>query len=337
MKITITEIKTSLEKLAVKYVSQEEAKYFAEEITEACIRKSPRSNVLKDEVLADTKRQEKYKNNSFTVVKELPSLIRLNFNHLPITFKIKYLHDLLIDKATKTGISILAFDNSGGMHSLHTWAQGLAKRGYFVMGAYNGGPLGVVPLNGTKGLFGTNPITYGFPTNEGTVVIDMATSEIPYFEIVQSKKNNIPLKENSAVDQGGLPTTDANKALSEDGTSNLLPMGGNYKGYAINYLVEIMTGALIAAKLSSKQDPSYVNEDHGGFLIVIDISAFSDLDTFKSEVSEFNNLIRSQKSVAHKEIIVPGDSNSERYASAEKEGMVEVDDELWKQILDFIN
>ena len=134
MKITITELKTTLEKIAKKYVSPQEAIYFSEEITEAYIRKYPRSNVLKDEVLADVKRQEQYKKNSMNIVKELPSLIRIDFNHLPITFKIKYIHDLLIEKANNTGIAILAFDNSGGMHSLHTWAQGLAKRGYFVFG-----------------------------------------------------------------------------------------------------------------------------------------------------------------------------------------------------------
>jgi len=336
MNIKISELKNTLEQLAKRYVSPEEATYFAEEITESYIRKYPRSNVLKDEVLSDVKRQEKYKDNSIKIVKELPSLIRLDFNHLPITFKIKYIHDLLIEKAKNTGISILAFDNSGGMHSLHTWAQGLAKRGYFAFGSYNGGPNGVVPFNGTQGLFGTNPLTYGFPTEEGNVVIDMATSEIPYFEIMHSNKNNIPLKENVAVDTQGIPTTDASKALLEDGTSNLLPMGGNYKGYAINYLMEIMTGALIGAKLSTKQDPEYVNEDHGGFLIVIDINSFSDLATFKKEVSEFNNVIRSQKAVEGKKIIIPGDNNYERLKIAESEGSVKVDESIWNQIKELL-
>lgn len=334
MKITITELKTTLEQIAKKYVSPQEALYFSEEITEAYIRKSPRSNVLKDEVLSDVKRQEQYKNNSMNIVKELPSLIRIDFNHLPITFKIKYIHDLLIEKVNNTGIAILAFDNSGGMHSLHTWAQGLAKRGYFVFGSYNGGPNGVVPFNGTRGLLGTNPLTYGFPTEDGNVVIDMATSEIPYFEIIQSSKNKTPLKENVAVDTQGIPTTKSSEALLEDGTSNLLPMGGNYKGYAINYLMEIMTGALIGAKLSSKQDPNYVNEDHGGILIVIDIKSFTDLSTFKKEVTEFNNVIRSQKAVEGKSVIIPGDNNYKRLNLAEKEGTVQVDDEIWLQVKD---
>lgn len=336
MKIEINEIKKALEKISRNYVSPEEAMYFAEEMTESYIRKYPRSNVLKEEVLADLKRQDNFKDNNFRIIKDLPSLTRIDFNHLPISLKIKYLHDLLIYKARNTGISILAFDNSGGMHSLHTWAQGLAKRGYFVMGAYNGGPLSVVPFHGTSGLLGTNPITYGFPSKEGTVVVDMATSEIPYFEIFQNKKNNTPLKENVAVDRKGLPTTDAEKALSEDGTSNLLPMGGSYKGYAINYLFEIMTSALISAKLSSKQDLKYVNEDHGGFLIVINIEAFSNLETFKNEVSEFNELIRSQPGVENEKVIVPGDNNNRRLENAKKEGVVEVEEDIWKQILELI-
>jgi LDH2 family malate/lactate/ureidoglycolate dehydrogenase len=211
------------------------------------------------------------------------------------------------------------------MHSLHTWSQGLAKRGYFVLASYNGGPDGVIPINGTLGIFGTNPITYGFPTNEGTVVVDMATSEIPYFEIKNAIDKSLELKPNTAVDKEGQVTTDPNKAF-DHGISNLLPMGANYKGYAINYLFEIMTGALIGAKLSNKQDPSYVNEDHGGFLIVIDINAFSSVETFKSEVSELNTIVRKQKPVAGVDkVIIPGDNNLQRLKDVIDSGTVEVD------------
>ena len=332
MQIKNSDLKDLLFRIASKYVSEEEAKYFSEEIFEAYVRKYPRSNVLKDEVITDTARQEKYKDNEFAIEKDLPSLIKLNCNHLPITFKLKWIHDLLVDRADKNGIAMVSMYNSGGMHSLHTWSQGLAKRGYFVLGSYNGGPESVVPLNGTQGIFGTNPLTYGFPTNEGTVVIDMATSEIPYFEIRRAKKDGIALKENTAVDQDGALTTDAAKALAETGISNLLPMGGGYKGYAINYLLEVMTGSLIGAKLSSQQGPGYVNEDHGGFLIVVNIEAFIQLEKFKNDVSEFNGIVRSQKPAEGKNIIIPGDNNLERLATVLKDGFTEVDEEVFNSL-----
>ncbi|MBN1374263.1 Ldh family oxidoreductase [Candidatus Dojkabacteria bacterium] len=334
MQVSITELKTNLQIIALKYVSSEEAKYFAEEISEAYIRKHPRCNVLKDEVISDTERQEKYKGNEIEVKKELPSLLHLDFHNLPMTFKIKWIHDKLIEKAQKTGISILGLDNSGGMHTLHTWTQGLAKRGYFAIAGYNGGPSGVIPFNGTQGLLGTNPISYAFPANEGEIVIDMATSQIPYFEIRNCKKENKELRENSAVDCEGNVTRDVNKALAEDGTSNILPMGANYKGYNINYLIEVMTGALVGAKLSNKMNPTYVNEEHGGFLIVIDINAFNSTDSFKKEVSEFNIVIRNQKPKKGETVLVPGDNNLERLRKATELGTVDVDDEIWQKVIE---
>ena len=337
MKIEITKLKEVLKNIALKYVSEDEAVYFANEISESYIRKYPRWNILKDGVISDAKRQEKYNKNEPKIIKELPSLIRIDFNHLPITFRIKYLHDILKEKARSTGIAMLAFDNSGGMHSLHTWAQGLAKQDLFVIGAYNGGPPSVVPTNGTEGLLGTNPITFGFPTKEGNVVVDMATSQIPFFEIAQNKKNNTLLKDDVAVNKAGELTTDPNQALFDNGVANLVPMGNNYKGYAINYLIEIMTATLIEAKLSPKQDLSYVDEDHGGFIMTINISAFTDLEKFKEEVSDFNSLIRSQTPAQGKKVIVPGDNNRKKYEDAVESGVVNVDEEIWDQVLELLD
>jgi LDH2 family malate/lactate/ureidoglycolate dehydrogenase len=280
-------------------------------------------------VISDTKRQEKYKENTFTIVKELPGMMQLDCNHLPISFKLKWIHDMLIAKAKQNGIAIVSVNNSGGMHSLNTWAQGLAKRGVFAFGAYNGGPDSVVPYNGTKGIFGTNPITFGFPSKDGGLVVDMATSEIPYFEIRNAKKNGISLKPNVAVDENGVMTTDTARAMDETGTSNLLPMGGSYKGYAINYLIEIMTGSLIGAKLSNMQNPDYINEDHGGFLIVIDIDAFTTRERFESEVAVLNTIIREQKpATGSTKVIVPGDNNLERLHAVQESESVEIDEAI---------
>ncbi len=323
MKYEIKNVQDLLEKAASKFLTAEESRYFAEEQIETHLRKAPRTNVLK-EAIDDIATWKNKSQNSVETMFELPSLLKLNFNGLAPSLKIKWMHDQLEEKAKKNGIAILTVDNSAGMHTMHLWTQGLAKRGLFALGAFNGGPLGVVPLGGTRGLLGTNPFTYAFPTQDSNIVIDMATSEIPYFEIVQAKKNNVPLRPNSAVDSSGKVTTDASSALDEGGVSNLLPMGGNYKGYAFNYLIEVMTGAMIGAKLSSQQDPDYVYEDHGGFLIAINISAFNSLDKFKTDLEEMNAMIRNQKSADENPVLVPGDNNIQRM----KENLVSTDLEL---------
>lgn len=334
--IPITELKKTLYTIAIKYVSSDEATYFVDETLEAHIRKYPRQNILKETVVADTKRQEKYKNNKIEITKDLPALIKIDFHHLPMTFKMKWLHDIIIEKARLNGIAILAFDNSGGMHTLHTWTQGLAKRGYFALASYNGGPAAVVPANGTRGLLGTNPISYAFPTQEGTTVIDMATSEAPFFDISNAKRTKQPLKSNVAVDNNGEMTTDPTKALDEAYVSNILPIGGSYKGYLINYLFEIMTGSLIGSSLSDVQDLAYINEEHGGFIIVVDTNAFSSVSTFKKDVSRFNKVIKSQKPKEGTKIVIPGETNLAKLLNTQQKNSITIDEETWNELTSLI-
>lgn len=47
MQVKLDELQDKLRKVALKYVSEEEAEYFSKELSEAYVRKYPRSNVLK--------------------------------------------------------------------------------------------------------------------------------------------------------------------------------------------------------------------------------------------------------------------------------------------------
>jgi len=247
--------------------------------------------------------------------------------------KIKEIHDDLAKKASKNGISMVSIVNSTGLHTMHLWTQGLAKRGLFALAGFNGGPEAVVPLNGTKGLLGTNPLTYAFPSDNGEVVIDMATSEIPFFKIIGAKKDNTPLPYNTAVDDDGELTTEPQKAIDDKEVSNLLPMGGNYKGYNINYLMEVMTSALIGAKISSQMKNGFVAEEHGGFIIAIAIDKVTSRKDYNTAVKDMNEKIRSQKPKRKVEkVIVPGDRNLERMKGMSDEMEIEVSEDYIKAL-----
>src|SRR3989338_1102580 len=282
----LKDIRLLLIRAVQKYVSGEEAEYFANEIIETDIRKPPQKKYGEGIIKDIQSWQNKTKEVQKTI--DLPGFTQYNFNGLGPSLKIKEIHDELERKAKANGISMISIINSGGMHTMHLWTQGLAKRGLFAIGAWNGGPDAVVPLNGTKGIFGTNPLTYGFPGDKGDIVIDMATSEIPFFKIVEAKKNNTPLPPNTAVNNQGELTTDPNQALDEKEVSNLVPMGANYKGYAINYLTEIMTSALIGAQTSSQMSDAYIETEHGGFIIAIAIDKVTDREKYNTSVKITN-------------------------------------------------
>ena len=314
-----------------KYVSAEEALYFANEIIETDIRKPPRKKYSEGIIKDIQSWQNKTKEVQKTI--DLPGFTQYNFNGLGPSLKIKEIHDELERKAKVNGISMISIINSGGMHTMHLWTQGLAKRGLFAIGAWNGGPDAVVPLNGTKGIFGTNPLTYGFPGDKGDIVIDMATSEIPFFKIVEAKKNNTPLPPNTAVNNEGEITTDPNEALDEKEVSNLLPMGANYKGYNINYLIEIMTSALIGARASSEMSDAYIETEHGGFIIAIAIDKVTDREKYNTSVKITNEEVRAQKpKKGVDKVIVPGDRNLGNKLDVNDDTEIEID-EKYKEML----
>ncbi len=332
----VKDIKKLLADTVKNYVTPEEAEYFAAETVETDIRK-PSHKKYRQGTIDDI---ASWKNMDKEVVKtiDLPGYTQYDFKGKGPAIKLKEIHDDLERKARVNGISMVSIINSAGMHTMHLWTQGLAKRGLFALSAWNGGPDAVVPFNGTRGIFGTNPLTYGFPGDKGDIVIDMATSEIPFFKIVGAKAAQTPLPENTAVDNDGQLTTDPNKAIDETEVSNLLPMGGGYKGYNINYLMEIMTGALVGARVSSQMSNSYIETEHGGFVIAIAIDKVTSRSAFDAGVKSMNEKIRAQKPKAGVEKVqVPGDRNLEKKAGITDETEIAVDEEYRKKLVDLIS
>jgi LDH2 family malate/lactate/ureidoglycolate dehydrogenase len=327
------ELKELIIAIGLKYVSLEEAEYFANEIVETDLRKPPHKK-YSDDLLHDIQSwQNKTKEVEKTV--DLPGYTQFNFNELGPSLKLKEIHDILESKANQNGISMVSIINSAGMHTMHLWTQGLAKRGLFALCSWNGGPDAVVPFNGTTGILGTNPFSYAFPSDTGEVVVDMATSEIPYFKIVQAKKDEKNLPQNTAVDAAGEITTDANKALDATGVSNLLPMGANYKGYNINYLMEIMTSALIGAKISAQMGGDYIEKDHGGFIIAIAIDKITNRKQYDASVKAMNEEIRNQTpKTGIDKVIVPGDTNLARMNGVDDDSEIEIDAEYYDRLVE---
>jgi len=275
--------------------------------------------------------------NEINVITEKSSSLLINFNTLAPSLKLKYIHDELITRAKQNGIAMVGINNSAGIHTLSFWTYELTKRNMIGLCFFNGGPLAVIPHNGTKGLFGTNPMSYAIPTENEPILIDMATSEIPYFELKESKRDKKDLKQFAAVDDNGEFTTDPNLSMNDDGISNLTPMGAGYKGYSIVLLLEILTGSLVVSLLSNEMDPDYIPSEHGGLLIAIDIESFTEIGKFKKSVSGLCDVIRSQKSKAGEEIYIPGDISYKKIKAVFDSSEIEVEQNIIDSLNNLIN
>ncbi len=149
-----------------------------------------------------------------------------------------------MEMADKYGIGQVSVDNA--FHYL--WGGGYvmdaAKKGYI---AYTNctSTLGeVVPFGGKFPVLGTNPHSWGLPTQDACgfpIVIDWATSTVAMGRVQVLKREGKPLPLGAAVDAAGNPTTDPNEAAW------LLPFGA-HKGYGLSLLIEVM-GAMIGGSL----------------------------------------------------------------------------------------
>ncbi len=340
MKCSTAELVEKLSEAARQLVSPDEADYFAQESVEAHLRKAPRSNPIKSSV-GDIKACLNNKDKGLVYRVDLPSFISIDFqSHGPLVY-LKRIHDELERRSSENGLAMAAFTNSRSMHELHTWVQGLAKRGLVAIAVCNGGPEAVVPFNGTKGIFGTNPIAYGIPGDNSKIhCVDMATSEIPYFEIMNAYKNKEPLQERVALDQDGNFTTDAGKALdfseSENSPiSNIAPLGGGYKGYYLIYLLELLTSGLIGMPSSPEMTTDFVPEEHGAILIVFNPKVMGTENALTNSLNSIHAALKIQKPKEGESIRIPGDENNKKFNEL-KDKEIEIAEAIWNELDTFV-
>lgn len=90
---------------------------------------------------------------------------------------------LLIDKARRNGIALLAIRNSHHFAALWPDVEPFAREGLVALAFVNSMAC-VVPTGGHKALFGTNPIAFAAPRTGGDpLVFDLATSAIAHGDV----------------------------------------------------------------------------------------------------------------------------------------------------------
>ena len=175
----------------------------------------------------------------------------------------------------------------------------------------------VAPFGGAKARLGTNPICFAVPSNlEGPLFFDMATSAAAAGKINVATARGEQVPAGWLIDAEGKPSTDP-RVLKQGGA--LLPVGGTegYKGYGLATIVEILSGLLTG--LGFGVEPSGRHND-GCFIAVFNVSAFRDLNTFKQEVTEFAQYLKSTPPAqGFTEVLYPGEIEYRREQDRRKQ------------------
>ena len=157
-------------------------------------------------------------------------------------------------------------------------------------------------------MLGTNPLTFGIPTDEEfPFVLDCATSVSQRGKIEVYAREGKSLPEGWVIGQDGRPRTDTEQVLKDlvTGGAALTPLGGigeemgGYKGYGYATVVEILSAALqggaFLKALSGMENGKKVPYRLGHFFIAINIEAFTELDAFKKTAGDILRQLRSSK------------------------------------------
>jgi len=333
MKVSQTELRDLLISKALKIVSLQEAEYFADESIEVHLRKIPRNNPIKStiwDLLASIN-----SSRSIELKNDLGASVTIDFHsHWPLVYS-KMIHDLVEERTKKYGICMISLINGQWIHTLQQWTQWLAKRWIVSIISANGWPAGVIPHNGTKWVFGTNPISYGIPNNSWDQCIDMATSEAPYFEIMQAHAAWEELREWIAVDNSGNITCKTEEALDfskPEAISNLIPMWGGYKWYNIVYLLELLTSWLIWSPSSAEMSDDFVPEEHGAILIAINPKALWTDITLQNSLDAINTQLQEQTPKEWEKIEIPW-VRSNQTLRKNRDIEIEIDEKLWNKLI----
>lgn len=229
---------------------------------------------------------------------------------------------MAIEKAKKYGMGMVVVRNSTHYGIAGYFAKMAIDQGMIGITGTNARP-SIAPTFGVENMLGTNPLTFGIPSDEEfPFLLDCATSISQRGKIEVYDKLGKTLPEGWVIDENGNTMTDATETLDAlvKGKAALAPLGGigedtaGYKGYGYATVVEILSAALQSGSylkmLLGIENGKRVPYHLGHFFIAIDISAFVELDEFKKTTGNILRELRNSKKAPGQERI---------YTAGEKE------------------
>lgn len=229
--------------------------------------------------------------------------------------------ELVIDKALHSGLALAGAHNTWYTGMLSYYAEMATARDLVVFIASNATPW-VAPYGGTEARFGTNPVCFGFPGNDGPVIWDIGTSEIIHAQVQLARRLGRELPPGVAFDTAGEPTTDPVLALS-----GAFAAWGGHKGSGLGMVVQLL-GMLAGSPVL----PGELH-DFGFLALAVQPGLLGSLNEFKQKVSDYADIIRGTRPLAaDSPVRMPFDRSAARRTEQIRKGGFEVPDEVYQAV-----
>jgi ureidoglycolate dehydrogenase (NAD+) len=230
--------------------------------------------------------------------------------------------------AEENGNGVVIVKNSSHFGMTGYYVDRIISQGYAAM-LMTATDRMLVPFGGRKAFFGTNPLAVGFPSDGIPLMLDMATTSIPYGKIAVAQTEGKPIPPDWGLDEDGNPTTDPNKVVG------LYPIAGP-KGSGLAMIIDIFCSILTGMAWGPHINRMYIDMDQprklGHFVMALDIKRFMPLDVFKRRLGEMNNELNTMPPAqGFSRVYYPGQVEGERRMARRAQG-IPIDPGLWQEL-----
>lgn len=238
--------------------------------------------------------------------------------------------DEAIRIAKKTGIAVVGARKISHSGTLSYYVNKAAENNLIGISMCQADPM-AVPFGGAEPYYGTNPIAFAAPGENGkAIILDMATTEKAWGRILEARAKGEEIPDTWAVDKDGNPTTDPFKV------AGLLPIAGA-KGYGLGMMVDILTGVLLGLPFGSDVSALYGNLKEGRNLgqlhIVINPEFFHGIESFQQAISAtMHDLNQLKTAPGFDQVYYPG-QRSEMKVNNSAEIGIEVSDDIYEYLI----
>jgi L-2-hydroxycarboxylate dehydrogenase (NAD+) len=232
---------------------------------------------------------------------------------------------LASEKAAAQGFGMVGTRNTcQATAAIGYYVRHLALNGFIGL-AFCGSSKKVAHFGSYQPIYGTNPLALGLPTFSEPIILDMATSALPFFKLAAAAMLGQPLPAGVAMDAAGRDTTDPQAALS----GALRSMDRGPKGSGLGLLVEALTGPLVGAAFANVGD---TNHNWGNLILAIDPELLVGREEFQRQMMALRQAVKScSRLPGVQEIFLPGEQGDRRAAVALQKGYLEIEDRLFAQ------
>lgn len=269
------------------------------------------------------------------IVRETPSTAVIDGHNGMGHVIAKKAMQLAIDKAEKCGLGMTVVRNSTHYGAAFYYPMMAIEHGMIGMTTTSARP-SIAPTWGTEPMLGTNPMTWGMPTDEAFPYLpDYATSTTQRGKIELYDRIGKELPDGWVIGQDGHYRHDTHQVLTDlsRDLAALTPLGGlgedfsGYKGYGNALTVEILSSCLSQANflkslmgIGADGKPCPIELGHS--FMAIKIENFIELETFKKQIGDILRQLRaSRKAPGASRIYTHGEKEYETWLFRKDKGV----------------